>query len=83
MELWNELYAVQIPLRMFQDSLQSYLLSLNNIQVNAVQVLEVVDHLGRLLSLPILFCSTWKVTSSVLSSCRAAYDCEHARNLTT
>jgi hypothetical protein len=46
------------PFKQFHDLLQPHLSFLRHIPMDAVQV---VDHLGRIQPVPILFCSTWQV----------------------
>jgi len=58
MDLGNELRASHVPIERFSASLRQRLLPLHHIQINKVLV---VDHLGRNLPVPTLFCSTWKV----------------------
>ena len=58
MELGNQLNISHIALKEFHDLLRQQVPSLVHIKVDTVQV---VDHLGRILPVPLLFCSTWTV----------------------
>ena len=58
MDLGNELLAGHESLKCFHDLLNRRLPSMGHIQINAVQV---VDHLGCIIPVPTIFCSTWKV----------------------
>lgn len=75
MELGNELLTSHIPLKRFHDLLSQRMRILCDIQVNVVQV---VDHLGRHLSVPIVFCSTWKVVYTS-TTCPSANTYRHFR----
>jgi hypothetical protein len=57
-DLGNELRTGQVSIARFYHSLSHYMLPLRHIQINKVLV---VDHLGRNIPVPTLFCSTWKV----------------------
>lgn len=67
MDIDNKLCTDHVSLQKFHVLLGQNLPSLSRIQVNTVQV---VDHLGRILPVPIQFCSTWKVF--LLSAIRSA-----------
>lgn len=58
----NEFCANDISLKQFRALLTERLPSLGHIQVNAV---KVVDHLGRIVPIPTVFCSTWEVIYSI------------------
>jgi hypothetical protein len=59
MELGNELRAGFVSLRRFHDLFSQRLISLDHIKINSV---DVVSHLGVIIPVPTIFCSTWKVT---------------------
>ena len=58
MELGNELHAGFVTLRNFLDKFGQRLPFLGHIKLNAV---DVVSHLGEIIPVPTMFCSTWKV----------------------
>ena len=64
----------------FHDLLQPHLPSLCHIPLNVVQI---IDHLGCIIPVPILFCSTWKVPFGYMLLCQAANLGRYVRNLTT
>jgi hypothetical protein len=59
MELANGLRAGHVSLKDFYAYLKQGPTYLHNIQVDKVLV---VDHLGRNIPVPAIFCSTWKVS---------------------
>jgi hypothetical protein len=71
MELGNKLGAGYVPINEFQNVLRPHLPSLRHIQINTVQV---VDHLGQTLPVPIMFCSAWKVVSILSLVEQLTYD---------
>lgn len=58
MKFGDTLLAGGVPLQYLRSLLGGGPASLHHIEVAAVQV---VDHLGSNISVPTLFCSTWKV----------------------
>ena len=72
MDLGNELRpTARMRIEIFSFSLRQYLFPLRHIRIHTVLL---VDHLGRNLPIPELFCSSWKVcsVSSVRSGCNFA-----------
>ena len=78
MDLGNELRTSHVSIERFSASLRQRLLPLRHIQINKVLV---VDHLGRNLPVPTLFCSTWKV-DLILSIYWSGHTAWQARILT-
>ena len=58
MELGDELHAGYVSLKRFHDLFSQRLPFLGHIKLNAAYVLS---HLGDIILVPIVFCSTWKV----------------------
>ena len=58
MDLGNELSFGSIPLRSFHDLFSKRLPFLGHIKLSAV---NVVSHLGDIIPVPTLFCTTWEV----------------------
>jgi hypothetical protein len=58
MDLGNELTAGHVSLKELHLRLKQHSSSLHHIKINTVQV---VDHLGEIILVPTIFCSTWKV----------------------
>jgi hypothetical protein len=58
MDHGHEFHTGQLSIARFYHSLRQYMLPLRHIQINKILV---VDHLGRNIPVPTLFCSTWKV----------------------
>jgi hypothetical protein len=58
LEIGNELCASPVSLHKFHDLCNQRLPFLGHIKLNAVQV---VSHLGDIIPVPTMFCSTWKV----------------------
>ena len=68
MELGNGLRAGRVSLQDFRAALSHGPLSLRYIQLDKV---VVVDHLGRNIPVPTMFCSTWKVSYFILANIRS------------
>ena len=58
MDLGNELQAGRVSLERFHNILTRRLPFLGHIKLNAV---TVVSHLGDIIPVPSIFCSTWEV----------------------
>ena len=63
MDIGNDLCTGHVSLRKFHTLLRQHIPSLQHIQL---ETLSVVDHLGQNIPVPTMFCSTWKVTLSLL-----------------
>ena len=59
-----------ISLKYFHSRLRQGPLSLRHVQVDMI---TVVDHLGRNIPVPILFCSAWTVIHFLLYMCQITY----------
>jgi hypothetical protein len=75
MELENELRTGHVSLEGFYALFSQRLPFLGHIKINAVQV---VNHLGDVIPVPDVFCSTWKVFF-ILSASRSADTPREAR----
>jgi hypothetical protein len=61
MDIGNEFRAGRVSLARFRELLNRRLPFLDHIKIDSVRV---VDHLGQNIPVPIMFCSTWKVSFS-------------------
>lgn len=77
-ELGNDLCTGHLSLNQFHALLGQRLTSLHHISVETV---SVVDHLGRDIPVPTIFCSTWKV-GFVSFMCRWCHSSRQTRALT-
>lgn len=77
-ELGNDLCTGHLSLNQFHALLRQRLTSLRHIPVETV---SVVDHLGRDIPVPTIFCSTWKV-GYVTSACWWYRSSRQTRTLT-
>jgi hypothetical protein len=68
MELGNGVRTGHVSLKYFHTRFKQGPLSLHHIQDEKIMV---VDHLGQNIPVPILFCSTWTVLSSIFVSVRS------------
>jgi len=75
MEFGNELCGGHVSLEGFHSLFSQRLPFLGHIKINAVQV---VSHLGDVIPVPDMFCSTWKVIF-VSSAYRSAHTSRQAR----
>jgi hypothetical protein len=63
MDLGSELCASFVSLRTFHELFNQRIPSLDHIKLDAV---DVMNHLGKSMPIPIMFCSTWKVPFIIL-----------------